>query len=234
MGRSFFSRPDAELLAGSRAFAGAIQSDPESYGLSAEIAAQYQAVNDTYAACYAIAVAPGTRTKSTVINKNEARAELRKMASALARQINGTPGITNGQRAALGLSVPGAPTAVAELGKPRNCSFTLEGTGALRLKWKCTNRRATGTVYLVSRQIQQLAGERTSGADAGMKLLGVSRKRWFVDQTVPAGASEMLYQVQAVRSTAVGVATLFNVSFGVSANAPLPMRMAGPAQIVAA
>src|SRR4051794_11091237 len=175
MARSFFGRTDAELLAGSMAFVDTISADPELYGLSAEIAAEYRALNDIYAACYQIAIAPGTRTKSTVCDKNDARARLREMASALARQISGTPGITKAQKAGLGLSVPDAPAAVSTLGKPDQLSIQLQCDGALRLKWKCTNPRATGTVYKISRRIKPPVG------DGKMVFLGISGKRKFVD-----------------------------------------------------
>ena len=54
------------------------------------------------------------------------------------------------------------------------------------------------------------------------------------DLTVPAGASEMIYQVQAVRSTAVGPVANFIISVGVPAAHPLPAQMAGPLQQLAA
>jgi len=234
MGRSFFGRTDADLRFGSVAFANQISDSPESFGLSPSDAAAYQSLSDIYIASYEVANAPGTRTKGTVIAKNDARAALRAMASTLARKINGTATVTDAQKIGLGLSVPGAPTAVAELGKPDQCSFALEVSGALRLKWKCVNARATGTVYLVSRQIESIAGERVTGADREMKFLGISRKRRFVDLTLPAGTSQMVYQIQAVRSTAVGEAATFNVTFGVRAGQSLPRQMVDATQKLAA
>ena len=38
----------------------------------------------------------------------------------------------------------------------------------------------------------------------------------FTDQTVPAGSSQVTYQIQAVRSTAAGPWAQFNVNFGTS------------------
>ena len=47
--------------------------------------------------------------------------------------------------------------AVDSLGTPDHFSVTLDGIGGLILKWKCTNPRATGTVYQISRSIQPVA-----------------------------------------------------------------------------
>ena len=45
--------------------------------------------------------------------------------------------------------------------------------------------------------------------------IGASGTRSFVDATVPAGTPTVTYQVQAARSTAVGLAAQFVVNFGV-------------------
>ncbi len=234
MGRSFFGRTDVELYTGSKAFTSQIVADPERFGLSADLAAQYQALNDSYAASYRAAVSPGSRSNSIVAGKNDVRAKLRAMASTLAKRINGTPGVTDEMKLQLGLSVPGRSEAVAELGKPDQCTFTLNVDGSLRLTWKCVNRRATGTVYMIWRQIQSIAGERAAGADGEMKFLGICRKRTFTDLTMSAGVSGMLYKIQAVRSTAVGEVAMFPVTFGVRSGQSLPKQMADPTQKLAA
>jgi hypothetical protein len=225
MSRSFFGRTDHDLYMGSGSFAVKINASPESYGLSALQAAEYQALSDIYRACYVVAIAPGTRTVGTVSAKNDAREKLRVAAGNLARIIRGTSSVTDAEKIALGLSVPGshvaaAGAAVDSLGTPTRFSVTLDGIGGLILKWKCTNPRATGTVYQISRSIQPPVGT------GRFTFLGISRKRKFIDSTVPAGASEMNYQIQAVRSTAVGPVATFNVMFGVGAGRQLPASMA--------
>ncbi len=100
-----------------------------------------------------------------------------------------------------------APTPVHTLGKPGKFTVTLDETGALALKWKCANPRASGTVYQVWRRI---------GAQGEFVFLGsVGRKR-FTDSTLPAAAPAITYQIQAVRSTAAGPRAQFNVNFGTS------------------
>jgi hypothetical protein len=54
-----------------------------------------------------------------------------------------------------------------------------------------------------------------SGDGAGeFTYLGGSGSKKFVDSTVPAGSSQITYQIQAVRSTAVGAWEQFNVNIG--------------------
>jgi hypothetical protein len=115
--------------------------------------------------------------------------------------------------------VPGAPAAVKELGRPEFFSATLDGIGGLMLKWKCINPRATGTIYQISRRIQPPFG------NGQMTFVAISRKRRFNDRTVPAGTSQITYEIQAVRSTAVGPVAQFNVTCGVTGAREIPPSM---------
>ena len=67
-----------------------------------------------------------------------------------------------------------------------------------------------GTIYQVSRRTG------ATGAGGAFVAVGGTGTRSFVDPTVPAGAAAVTYQIQAVRSTAVGPWAQFNVNFGVS------------------
>ncbi|HEV2295585.1 MAG TPA: hypothetical protein VGR35_17180 [Tepidisphaeraceae bacterium] len=105
------------------------------------------------------------------------------------------------------IPAPALPTPVTTLGMPANFTATLDQSGALTLKWKCASPRASGTVYQVWR--------RTTPAGEFTYLGGVGDKK-DVDAAIPAGYSQVTYQIQAVRSTAVGPWAQFNVNFGVS------------------
>lgn len=94
------------MLAWSRNFRDHIVSDPPQFGLSIAQAAQYSALHDAFAVRYAQAIDPKTNSKVNVQAKNSAKAALKANARMLARLVNATPGITNGQRAMLGLRVP--------------------------------------------------------------------------------------------------------------------------------
>ena len=55
---------------------------------------------------------------------------------------------------------------------------------------------------------------RRTAATGEFAYLGGAGEKKFVDTTVPAGAPQVTYQIQAVRSTAVGPWAQFNVNFG--------------------
>jgi hypothetical protein len=105
------------------------------------------------------------------------------------------------------IPAPATPTAVTTLGTPTDFTVELQTTGALKIKWKCASPRATGMVYQVYRR---------TTPTAEFEYLGGSGAKEFVDSTIPAGSSQVTYQIQAVRSTAVGEFAQFNVNFGVS------------------
>lgn len=95
---------------------------------------------------------------------------------------------------------------MAEPGTPTAFSFTLESDGLLLLKWQCKNPRgSSGTMYHVFRSI---------GANSPLIFLGATGSKAFLDSTIPPGTSAITYRVQAFRSTKVGVANNFIVTFG--------------------
>ncbi len=129
------------------------------------------------------------------------------------------------------IPAPATPTPVGTPGTPTGFSASLGADGALGLKWKCVNPvGSVGTIYQVWRRIN---GAGTGGASVDFAYLGGSGMKRFTDSTVPAGSAAVTYQVQAVRSTAVGPWAQFNVNFGVSGGGsmtasvePMAMRRA--------
>ncbi len=85
--------------------------------------------------------------------------------------------------------------------------MNLAATGALELRGNVRIPKA--------RPAQHQLWRRVGGTGDFAFLAGVGAKK-FTDNTVPAGSSQVTYQVQAVRSTAVGEFAQFNVNFGVS------------------
>ena len=71
---------------------------------------------------------------------------------------------------------------------------------------------STGTIYQIWRQI--------APPDGPLEYIGGSGMREFTDSTLPEGSSNVMYQIQAVRSTAVGEVATFNVKFGTSSAGP--------------
>lgn len=208
MGKSFYLGTDAQLATGAANFSTIIGTDFASLGLTNSQATAYATLNTAWQASYLTAITPETRTKSAVAAKNTQRALIRKMTADLVSVINGIPTVTDEQKINLGIAVRATPTPRPAPGKPASLVVTLDETGVLNLGWKCANPPNTqGTTYNVFRKI---AGE------TEFTYLGGTGERKITDTTLPAGSSGVIYQIQAVRSTAVGPWAQFNVNFGVS------------------
>lgn len=104
------------------------------------------------------------------------------------------------------IPAPATPGPVPPPGRPYELTVGLAATGALALRWKADNPSgASGTVY----EIQRRAG-------AGpFQFVDVAGERAFEDATVPAGASNIVYQITGVRGKSRGPAAQFLVNFGV-------------------
>lgn len=212
MGRSFFTGTEDQLYTGSNSFSAQISATPTAFGLTADQAAAYAALNATWEAAYLAAKAPETRTKGAVAAKNSAKLALRQMASDLAKIIDGTATVTDQQKADLGLSVRGTPGPVGPPGTPGEFRVTLSADGTLDLGWRCKNPRGcVGVMYQLYRRIG--TGEFT--------YIGGTGTRRFTDTTVPAGVTGVTYQIRAVRSTSMGPSAQFNVNFGVTPSGTL-------------
>ncbi len=219
MNRSFFTTTkDSVLATGSANFSTKISATPTSYGLVAGQATAYAALNTAFQSAYSAAITPATRTKSTVAAKDSARTPLRQMASDLAKIIDGTPTVTNAQRVDLGIAVRATPSPRPAPGTPYRFSVGLASDGSVTLKWKCNNPKgSSGTIYQVWRRI---------APTTDFTYLGGTGEKLFADGTIPAGTAQVTYQIQAVRSTAVGAWAQYNVSFGVSGSGPVVEQVA--------
>ena len=96
-------------------------------------------------------------------------------------------------------------------GTPTRLGVELLATGALRLTWNCKNPRGTaGTVYEVMRSV---------GDGGDMQYLGTAGTKSFTDDDIPPGATNLVYQITALRSTRRGEPARFGVRFGGSVGA---------------
>lgn len=106
------------------------------------------------------------------------------------------------------LPPPAVDSPVPPPGLPRDFTVTLGQTGALTVKWKCTNPEgAAGTAYEVQRKIG-------GGSFAYIGIAGGDKT--YVDNTLPAGSTGVVYQVTGVRSGLRGPVSQVNVNFGVA------------------
>jgi hypothetical protein len=159
--------------------------------------------------------------KSATIDFNLAVDALTTAAADILKQVKAKAATAgDGVYAMADVPVPAIPSPKPPPGKPCNFTATLGEEGGLTLKWKCPNPRGTsGTIYQIWRRTSP-TGEFTYLAGTGT--------RSFVDATIPAGSTAVTYQIQAVRSTAVGPWAQFNVNFGVTGEGVATATIAAP------
>lgn len=145
--------------------------------------------------------------RSATLRLDNALEELATAGSSIIRQIRGRAGVAGDSIYSLALIRPPDEPAPAEApGKPQDLTVSLCVTGELMLNWTCDNPRGTsGTIYQVWRRV---------GPGGRFEYIGASGKKKFNDDTLPAGASFVTYQIRAFRSTKAGPPTQFNVQFG--------------------
>jgi hypothetical protein len=149
-------------------------------------AASEAATNTFYTACDAMGVA-GQAIIKNVRSKAESTGDMEVYSLAM-------------------IPPPATPTPAGPPGTPGDFSVQLD-SGALMLKWKCSNPVSGGVVYQVYRRTTP-AGE--------YEALGIAGEKRFIDATVPAGSSQVTYKIRGVRPTAAGMWAEFNVTFGMS------------------
>jgi hypothetical protein len=110
-----------------------------------------------------------------------------------------------------GIPVPLTPSPKGDPGTPEALKVELDGNGGLILTWRCSNPPgAQGTFYQVFRND-------TGNAAGPFTSLGVAGGKKFIDESVPMGATAIVYKIRAIRTTAGGMWATFNVVFGSNA-----------------
>ena len=160
-------------------------------------------------AAYAAQQAAQSAAKDATTDLNVAMQTMMDATTSIIKQVRAKADITGDSVYSLAsLPVPATPAPRPAPGKPTDLLVTLDESGILNLGWKCINPAgASGTIYQVWRRI---------GAATEFTYIGGSGTKTFVDNTLPTGSTQVTYQIQAVRSTAVGPWAQFNVNFGVS------------------
>lgn len=106
---------------------------------------------------------------------------------------------------------PAQPSPTPPPGSPTEFRIELLQTGPLKLMWKCRNPAgASGTMYEIMRRIGG------GGEGGAFTYVGTTGTREFLDETLPAGAGSVTYQITATRSTSRGVPAQFTVNLGVT------------------
>ncbi len=107
------------------------------------------------------------------------------------------------------IPAPATPSPVGAPGTPSAMEVALNPNGSVVLSWDCANPAGSvGVIYHVYRQLE---------AVGDFTFVGGSGKKEFTDTTVPSGIATIVYKIQAVRSSAIGIDAEFIVRFGTAA-----------------
>lgn len=102
---SYIPTRNADLLAWLANFSTLITATPLAYGLQTSDATTIAAENSAYSTAYTLATDPSTRTRATVAGFSAAKAHALSIVRPYAQQIANNLGVTNEQKASLGLTV---------------------------------------------------------------------------------------------------------------------------------
>jgi hypothetical protein len=225
MASSFFTRPEAELYVGTQNFSSKITLAPTDYGLTAAQALEYSDLNTLWRSAYEVANDPQQRTIGKVATKNNLEAQIREKSSQLAKIVEATPTVTDEQKIDLGLNVRKVPEPIGAPGTPTDFAVQVLPDGTLVLTWKCANPAgASGTTYNVFRR---------TTSTGPFDFLGTSGQRKFIDNTLPANSQQITYQIQAIRSTALGANAQFLVNFGFNSSGGFAAASVTPLKVAA-
>lgn len=182
-------------------------------GTDAAMVADLQTKTQAARAAYRAQQAAQQAARSATASLHNAVAAMGVAGAAIILQIRAKAETTGdeGVYALAYISPPAKRSPAGAPGTPDGFTVRLLAAGALELRWKCDNPPGTtGTIYQVYRRI---------GASGEFAYLGSAGKKRYIDAAIPAGASSITYQIQAVRSTAVGKWAQFNVNFGTGSGA---------------
>jgi hypothetical protein len=177
---------------------------------AASLAALYQPYAEAWAALQANRIA-GIRSASDTSQKESAKRNLLPYLRELYAVLQASRTVSEGNKNLLGVASRSSQrTPLAHPGPLSNFKVELGGNGSVSIKWKSDNPAgAHGTMYEIWRRVDTNA----------FAYCGTAGKKQFVDVTLPAGASSVIYRVRAVRSTKAGPWATFNVNFGMSVGA---------------
>jgi hypothetical protein len=94
MPRDFYPRADAQVLEFTRNMSVRVSADPQAYGFSDQIAADYAAVQQAFAQAFAATSANGTNCSTAYQVKKDAAVALEQATRSLARQMKADPDVS--------------------------------------------------------------------------------------------------------------------------------------------
>jgi hypothetical protein len=174
-------------------------------GLSTTQSAAFKTAAANAAALFAARLTAAELAKAATLKQTTAVADARRQAADCIRTIAGFAGTQADPSAVYALAQidPPRPAQPAPPpGVPTDFKAGLENNGGVTITWKADNGGSVGaTVWTVARR---------TGA-----FVGAVGRRTFTDNTIPAGVTNVQYQVFGQRAEAVGQTSLpFTVQFG--------------------
>ena len=103
---AYIPSQDALILSWAQNFSDLLTADPPRYGLTAPDALIVKTQQDIFAAAYALATSPSTRTEVTVADKDGEKVTLLILVRKYAAIIRANLGVANEDKTALGLNIP--------------------------------------------------------------------------------------------------------------------------------
>lgn len=146
--------------------------------------------------------------KGATLALKDALEAMDNLGMIIVEQVRTKARTTPGVYALSNIPEPATPSPRPAPGTPYEPKLILEQDGALTITFKCNNGGNSGTMYQVYRR---------NGPTEPYAIIGGTGKREFTDETIPAGATQLTYKIQAVRSTRKGAWAEFNVNFGTNA-----------------
>lgn len=186
MTRGFLPNTDSGLLSWSGNFLARLSVSPESFGLSQSVVDEFAAVQEGYATALAAALAPQTRTRPAVCTKNAARETLKSAARRVAHLVEGYAGLTDAQRALIGLTIRKAPTRISPAEEAPAVFITNVDGHQLTVRLQdASNGRNTLPARMAGANLYWSAGEDAPTSVAQCTYYG-STTRTRITMTLPA------------------------------------------------
>ena len=138
---TLFPGSDAKLLEWSTTFNAGLAANFALLGMTSAQAALYTTRHTAFAMALTAATTPATRTSITIGVKDEAKRQLKQLASGYSMMLQGNPSVSNAQREALGLRPRVMPTPIP----PPGTSPVIEIKGVTGWKVSIKLKSANGS-----------------------------------------------------------------------------------------
>lgn len=195
MRRDFFPDRESDMLTFARVLADRLESEPGHFGIEPATVESFVQAKRAFAALFALAGSPATRTPVVTKSKQTARREMERQARQLARRLGTGVIRDDGTRRSLGLNVPRprrrrvAPPDAAPwvmVRRAEGWTVTLELRDAQRAASRARPEGATGAI------IFHHAGPRPPTEQDQWQLARLTSRRrvvlWF-DPSLPLGTT---------------------------------------------